>query len=246
MSFFNRLVRYALRNFLGFGTITHVNTKQHVASLTFDDGPSSEFTPKLLDILKHHNVKATFFMLGKNAERHPHIVQRVLKEQHTIGNHSFDHPSFPLITRRLRRYQLRSCQQVIPPIGKRLFRPPFGHQTFGSRLDALLMRYKVVSWSVQAEDWLDYDGETIAARIEKQIRPGSIILLHDHLNDVLEKRYADRKATLDAVDIILNRLSGQFRFVSVPELLQCGRPHRDYWIMKNTAEWYDSLKPAGE
>jgi peptidoglycan/xylan/chitin deacetylase (PgdA/CDA1 family) len=124
---------------------------------------------------------------------------------------------------------------------KRLFRPPFGHQTFASRLDALLMGYTVIGWQVHGEDWLDHDADTIVSNIEKKIRPGSIIVLHDNLNDVYEIRYADRIPTLDAVDIILNRLSGQFLFVTVPELMKYGRPNRKYWIRESTTEWYDSL-----
>jgi len=246
MSLFSRFIRYALRNFMGFGTITHVKTKKNVVSLTFDDGPSPNYTPQLLDILKRYNAKVTFFMLGKNAQRYPHIVKRAIQEQHAIGNHSFDHPSFPLISGQDRRSQLRSCQQVILLHKKRLFRPPFGHLTFASRLDALLMRYTVIGWNVHGEDWLDHDADTIASSIEKEIRPGSIILLHDNLNDVYEIRYADRMPTLDAVDIILKRLSGRFLFVTIPELLKYGRPNRNYWVRKGTTNWYDSLKAAGE
>jgi len=238
---FRRLVRYALCNFLGFGTITHVETKKNFVSLTFDDGPNPDFTPQLLNILKRYNAKATFFVLGKNARRHPNIVKRAIHEGHAIGNHSFDHPSFPLITGKKRIDQIRSCQKEILKYTIRILRPPFGHQTLASRFSALLLGYSVIGWSAHGEDWLDHDADTIAASIEDGIRPGSIILLHDNLNDVYKARYADRKPTLDAVDIILERLSGRFHFVTIPEILKNGEPNRSYWMRKCTKEWYDSL-----
>ena len=239
--FFGRLYRYALRNLLGFGTITHVKTTDNVVSLTFDDGPNPNFTPHLLDILRCYKAKATFFMLGKNAQRYPHIVKQVFEAGHAIGNHSYDHPSFSLITGRERRSQMRACQQSIAPYGKRLLRPPFGHQTFASRFDALLLRYSVFTWSVHGEDWLDHDADCIASSIEKEIHPGSIVLLHDNLNNVYELRCSTRKPMLDAVSILLERLSVRFDFLTIPELLHHGRPHRTYWVRKGTPEWSNSL-----
>src|SRR5690242_18370490 len=88
-----------------FGTITHVSTSKPAVALTFDDGPDPVFTPRLLDILQQHHAKATFFMVGQAAERHPDIVKKVAAAGHAIGNLSWDHPSFPLLTGRERRDQ---------------------------------------------------------------------------------------------------------------------------------------------
>jgi peptidoglycan/xylan/chitin deacetylase (PgdA/CDA1 family) len=241
LSFFGRLKRYVLRNYLGFGTITHVDTTDNVVSLTFDDGPDPHITPEILKLLKNHKAKATFFMLGKNARRYPHIVKQVFEGGHAIGNHSYDHPSFSLITSRERRSQLRDCQSAIAPYGNRLLRPPFGHQTLASRLDALLLRYSVFTWSVHGEDWLDHDADWIAYRIEKEIHPGSIILLHDHLNNFYDQKYANRRPMLNAVSILLERLSVRFDFVTVPELLHHGSAYRSYWVRKVKPEWSTSL-----
>ena len=79
-----------------FGTITHVDTREGVIALTFDDGPHPAFTPKLLDILKGHGSKATFFMVGRVAQDHPELVRRVADDGHVIANHSWDHKSMPL------------------------------------------------------------------------------------------------------------------------------------------------------
>ena len=115
------------------GTIMHVDTREAVVALTFDDGPHSEFTPLLLEVLDHHRAKATFFMLGEAAQKHPAIVEQVARRGHAIGNHSWDHPSFRLISRAERLDQMRACASALAPYGGRLFRPPYGHQSVRSR-----------------------------------------------------------------------------------------------------------------
>jgi len=235
-----RIYGYVLRNL--FGTITHVKTNRNVVALTFDDGPDPEITTRLLEILKKHEAKATFFMTGKNAKRYPHIVKQVYQAQHAIGNHSWDHASFPLITGQQRRAEIRSCEKAIAPYGRRLFRPPFGHQTLATRLDALLLRYKVVTWNLLAEDWLDHDAGWMVANLVKNVHAGSIVLLHDRLYHTYEDRYRDREPMLDAVSILLKKLSSRFLFVTVPKLLQQGCPQRQYWYHKGSTDWQNTLK----
>jgi peptidoglycan/xylan/chitin deacetylase (PgdA/CDA1 family) len=208
------------------GAVTRVVTEQRVAALTFDDGPHPEFTPRLLAILRRHEVRATFFMVGKAAARYPETVRRVAADGHTIGNHSWDHPSFPLISGRERRAQLRACATALAPYGHRLFRPPYGHLDLASRLDTIRCRHEVVGWSFGGEDWLDRDAAWMADRVVEVIRPGSIVVLHDALYHVLEEQYADRTPLLDAVDRFLGRLGTAFRFVSLPELLRAGTVRR--------------------
>ena len=130
---------------LAVGTITRVSTSKPVAALTFDDGPDPVFTPRLLAVLHKHQAKATFFMVGKAAERHPDIVKEVAVAGHAIGNHSWDHPSFPLISRRERWAQVRACEKAIAPYGQRLFRPPYGDQNLLSRLEASWLGYQVIT-----------------------------------------------------------------------------------------------------
>ena len=212
------------------GTITAVSIPDAVA-LTFDDGPHAEYTPRLLDILEKHQVHATFFMIGEYARENPEIVRQVAEAGHAIGNHSWNHPSFPFVSWREQRRQIRKCAKATAPYGRRLLRPPYGHQNVASRLNALLLRYKVVNWGVHAEDWLDHDPGWMADRLEKKIRPGSIVLLHDGLFDALDARHFNREQTLEAVDKILERLKGRFRFVTIPELIKKGRPQRWNWYL---------------
>jgi peptidoglycan-N-acetylglucosamine deacetylase len=211
------------------GTITNVSTSKPVAALTFDDGPDPVFTPRLLAVLHKHQAKATFFMVGKAAERHPNIVKEVAIAGHAIGNHSWDHPSFPLITRRERWAQIRACEKAIAPYGQRLFRPPYGDQSLLSRLEASWLGYQVIMYSLTAVDWLDHDAEWMKNRMMTRIQNGSILLLHDSLFHYRDNRYADRDPMLNGLDGLLKELGGRFTFVTIPELIRQGRPQRQYW-----------------
>ena len=215
------------------GTVTRVQTRDPVAALSFDDGPHPEFTRRLLDILARHDARATFFMLGEAAQRCPEAVRSVAEAGHAIGNHSWDHSSFALLTRRQRRKQILDCEEEIVPFGQRIFRPPFGDQTLASRFDAWLLRYLVVTWDVGAMDYMGHEAGRIVDRTIDQIRPGSIVLFHDAIWDPQVEGADNREPTLQATDMILERLRGRFRFVTIPELLRAGRPVRQRWFQES-------------
>jgi peptidoglycan/xylan/chitin deacetylase (PgdA/CDA1 family) len=221
----------------GVGTITHVETREPVVALTFDDGPDPTWTPRLLDVLAAVGARATFFMVGKAAARHRGLVERVAGEGHAIANHSWDHPSFPLLRGRARRAQLRWCQEALAPWGERLFRPPWGHQTPATHLGALLLGYRVVTWSVTAADWLDRGPEELLDDLRERLQPGAIAVLHDALYATNDARYRDREPTVRAVERLLEEYGGRFRFVTVPELLRTGRPRRWHWYRRSDLDW---------
>jgi len=238
-------MKQRLRNILTsigwLGTVTRVATNKPYVALTFDDGPNPVWTPRLLDILERHNARATFFMVGKVADRHRDLVAEVAARGHAIGNHSWDHSSFPELTGRQRRRQLRRCSAAQAPHGQRLFRPPYGHQNLASRLDALWLGYEVIAWTAVAEDWLDHGPDALLKRLDGMIRPGHILLLHDALFTSSKRAYLDRTPTLQAVD----RLLGEYpdcRFVTVPELLRSGRIVREPWYKRGDRQWLDTLK----
>jgi peptidoglycan/xylan/chitin deacetylase (PgdA/CDA1 family) len=213
------------------GTITHFSTSDSVAALTFDDGPSPEFTPELLRILAKHEAHATFFMLGEAARNNPDIVRQVAQKGHTIGNHSWNHPSFVNLSVSEQIFQIRECAKVIGPDGVRLFRPPFGHQTTQSRLAAMWCRQRVVTWNVPSDDWCEDDPKAIAHRVLHGIRPGAIVLFHDRLCSVPagNEKYMDRTPMLEAVEIILEQLKSSYRFVSIADIFRYGSPVLSNW-----------------
>jgi peptidoglycan/xylan/chitin deacetylase (PgdA/CDA1 family) len=225
-----------------FGTVTHVATRQPVAALTFDDGPDPETTPRVAELLEAHGARGTFFMVGKAAARHPEVVRRVAEAGHAVGNHSWDHPSFPLIRGRWRRTQIRWCAEALAPWGLPLFRPPYGHQTPASQLDAVRSGQRVIGWNLIAEDWRDDPPEALVERVMRRFEPGSIALFHDALYSTVDRRYRDRGPTLAAVEELLERLGGSIRFVTVPELLRLGRPRKWPWYARADLDWLHRLE----
>lgn len=240
MHFRNKYLRAIKERLLG--TIVRVNTDKQLIALTFDDGPDPETTPKLLTVLKKYQAKATFFMLGEAAERSPLLVERVHDEGHAIGNHSWNHPSFPLIHGYQRRKQIRDCEATLNHHGVKIFRPPFGHFDLATRLDAIQLGYKIVMFDVVAEDWRDHDAQWMVDKLIRETKAGSIVLFHDALYYVFDDDYASRNAMLMAVDMLLDKLSNQYQFVTIPQLLKCGKPVRKVIFKKENVQWLSGLK----
>ena len=215
------------------GTVTHVQTSDAVAALTFDDGPHPVFTPKLLDVLHKHGAFATFFVVGQTAQQHSELLREMTERGHAIGVHTWDHSPFLSMSGRERRWQIRACQKAVAPYGRRLFRPPWGEQSLMSRLDALFLGYQVVTWNVVAEDWLDMKPEDMAEKLLRNVNAGSIVLLHDAIyRSIFPDPQYDRQAMLKALDIFLTHIGDRFRFVTVPELMKYGRPQREHWYRR--------------
>jgi peptidoglycan-N-acetylglucosamine deacetylase len=224
-----------------FGTVVSVRTAENVAALTFDDGPDPESTPRFLDLLRRHGAKATFFMIGAQAARHPALVARLAAEGHEIGNHSWDHPALPLLDRRGRETQLARARAALAPHGQALMRPPYGYQTLASHLSARRQGYRVVCWNSHCEDWACDDSEILAGRLLESVRPGTILLLHDTLETYLEERLRDRTPLLEALDRLLTERS-DFRFVTVSDLLRRGKPMTRYWISRPDPAFLGALQ----
>ncbi len=223
------------------GTIFSVHTRSPAVALTFDDGPDRRFTPTLLDCLADHRARASFFMVGECAARHPAIVERAHKAGHDTGNHSWSHPSLARVRFGETREQILKAEQAIRYNEHRLFRPPFGHQSASSFLAAKSLGLRIVSWNVIAMDWLDDDAETLVGRIEPKLGPGSIVLMHDHLHDYIEERYLDRAPTVEAVERLLERLGTTFEFVPVSELLRRGRTIKQPWFERGQDDFLAKL-----
>ena len=226
-----------------FGTITSVATDQPVVAITFDDGPDPTWTPKVLAVLDAHGAKATFFVIGKYVEKHPDIVARLHEGGHALGNHTYDHPSFPLVSRRERRRELRACAEALAPYPqlRKLFRPPYLDQSVASRYDAWRLGYEVIACNLHANDWEDRPAGEMADVLNGSVAPGDVIMLHDVVRD---QRYLRREAMITALDAFLGRQAA-LRFVTVPQLLAAGRPQREMWIKRPTAKRLASHEREG-
>lgn len=218
-------------------TVVGFRTEEPLLALTFDDGPDPEYTPTLLDILERHGAQATFFMVGHEAEQHPDIVREVAERGHAIGNHTYTHPSLPAMSGRRRRSEIRRCAEALSPYATRMLRPPQGHQSVASRLDALRCRHEVVGWSVDADDWNPHEAEWIAARLLDRISPGAIVLLHDGLQEPSTAGAADRSAVLEAVEMVLDTCSHRYECLPLPSLLERARPIREGWFRDPGDTW---------
>ena len=233
----NRPIKSAIKRVVG--SVTNVVTHEPVAALTFDDGPHPDFTPRVAQLLKRYDARATFFMVGEAAARRPDLVRAIGEADHAIGLHSWSHFSFRQQTSQQRRSQLRACARVLAPYATPLVRPPYGELSVAARLDALWLGYEVVGWNVDVGDWYETDASLMASRLVDSIRPGCVVVLHDALFDngtprrrtkLERKPHLDREQMLTALDRALAHFRGKFRFVTVPELLRCGVAHRRLWF----------------
>ena len=192
-----------------FPTLYHQGAGgEHQVALTFDDGPDPKWTPQVLDILKANGIKATFFLVGVNAEKYPDLVRRIVAEGHEIGNHTYYHPNLSICWPEHIRLELNATQLLLETITGRsttLFRPPYNADTSPSSLADLAplrianeMNYLVVLENIDPQDWARPGADVILERIKQQRRDGSIILLHD--------AGGDRSQTIAALPQIIDWL----------------------------------------
>jgi peptidoglycan-N-acetylglucosamine deacetylase len=194
-----------------------VAPNRKLIALTFDDGPWPKITPKVLEILKQHQIKATFFMIGRHLRLHPEIAQQVVAAGHGVGNHSWSHPlkSEPIETQEIiaEIENTTVSLKMITGLRTDLFRPPGGHLENGLVDYAHQKKYLTVMWTIDpADSKPEITAQQISDHVLKQAKPGSIILLHDG--------GGDRSRTLTALPKIITGLKAQgYTFVSVNELL---------------------------
>ena len=149
--------------------------------LTFDDGPIQEITPAILDVLAKYGVKATFFMVGDNIQKHPDIYARVLNEGHRVGNHTFHHLKGSRCSLKDYMTDVDACEQLIGQSGKlHLFRPPYGKMKPAQKRAVLERGYEIILWDVLTHDYNPrYTPEKMLAIVKRYTREGSIINFHD-------------------------------------------------------------------
>jgi len=196
--------------FPSYLTIMHQGKgPDNAAALTFDDGPDSEWTPQILDILKDKAVSATFFMVGANMEKHPDIVERILREGHLIGVHTYSHPNIALVSEERAHLELNATQRLVEAITDHstiLFRPPYNADTNPHDAEEIVpikiaqeMGYITETEDIDPQDWAEPGVPAMLETVKKgRLEGGNIILLHD--------AGGDRSQTVEALPQIIEYL----------------------------------------
>jgi len=200
----------------GLVNLSRVDTQQSEVALTFDDGPHPQHTPRLLDILAEHRVRATFYVIGTQVRRFTEIAQRIVAEGHELGNHTWHHPTLTGYDDGHVLSEIDRTQEVIWQAVGHLpvtFRPPYG--AISQRQSRMLHERRnlpSVNWSVDPQDWRRPGASVVAQRMIDGARPGAIILAHD-----------THGATVSAVPEAISGLQSRgFRCVTMSELLGWG------------------------
>ncbi|MFW5785223.1 MAG: polysaccharide deacetylase family protein [Chitinispirillaceae bacterium] len=193
-----------------------VDVDRKLVALTYDDGPHAPYTDSILDILNRKNVKAHFFLIGRNTQANPHLARRIIEEGHGVGNHTWSHRDMILKSPSYVKREIEKCDSIIRSLGYRNeihFRSPRGMKLIV--LPWYLRKTEKVNvlFDVVPVDWEEVSAEEMLRRVLINVKPGSIILLHDGGGD----RSETVKLTEPLVDSLTER---GYLFVTVDELLK--------------------------
>jgi len=195
--------------------------KKQIA-LTFDDAPDTKYTLQVLDILKQHNVKATFFVVGRLAEKYPSVIKRMDREGHVVGNHSYNHALLTKLSDTEFQSQIARTQRAVKnAIGytPRLIRPPYGEISESQLLWASRNRYVIVNWNVDSRDWKQLSPAEVSANVLDHAAAGSIILQHSGGGP-----NQNLSGTVSALPEIISTLKARgYELVTLPELLKVSK-----------------------
>lgn len=178
-------------------------SKSKVVYITFDDGPSP-YTPQVLKVLSQYGVHATFFEVGQMVAAHPSYTSQVYRQGNSVQNHSWSHPDLRKLTAAQFAYQVSATdRQITAHTGYRpcCLRPPYGAVNATVRARAAGLGKKIVLWTVDPRDWSRPGASAIRSRVLSQVRPGSVVLLHDG--------GGDRSQTVAALGGILRTLKAK-------------------------------------
>lgn len=193
----------------------HDPNAKYVA-LTFDDGPNHKTTSKLLDILKEHNAKATFFIVGQRVSGNESLIKRIYDEGHSIGNHSYNHSSLANLNSDNMNYQIAETNSLIENITDHrpvLLRPPYGDYNAAVSAQAKAQNMSLILWNVDPKDWKVRNVNKIYEHVLSYANDGDIIIMHDLYDE-----------SVGAVEKIISTLSEKgFVFVTVDELITKSR-----------------------
>jgi len=164
--------------------------------LTFDDGPIPEVTPWVLETLRNHKAKATFFCIGDNIRKHPELFKQIIAEGHAVGNHTFHHSNGWKSSFRTYIEDIKRCQEVMKSKSaeSNLFRPPYGKCTSAQAKAILKQNQHIIMWSIISKDYkTELSKEKCFNRIKSEAKPGSVIVFHDSLKAETNMKFALEK-----------------------------------------------------
>lgn len=219
-------------------------------AMTFDDGPSPETTPRLLKMLRDRNIKATFFVLGNMAAKHPELLKMIADEGHEIGSHSWSHPQLTRISQAALDKELGNTTEVIlQATGKRpiYLRPPYG--TMKPALRTLIEEkygLTIVNWSVDPNDWKNRNSQAVYDAIMAQVKPGAIVLSHDIYATTVDAmpRVLDDLATKGYKFATLSQMVAMDKPLKAPAVAALPKPNGQQKPKPATAARPDGAKPA--
>ena len=207
-----RLVEQSMQARIRKASVAEIAVKEQKhpqAALTFDDGPDSRYTPLLLDGLKERNVRVSFFLLGEKVEQYPELVERMQKEGHLVGNHTYHHVQLNKLNETKAREEILKTNNLIyetTGVYPLYLRPPFG--AWKKNLE-LCVEMLPVFWTIDTLDWKVQNTEKIVHTVQEQIEDGAIILMHDEYDTSVE-------AALQVVDELKNQ---GYELVTVDQLI---------------------------
>ncbi len=185
-------------------------------ALTFDDGPHPRYTVQILNILKKYGISATFFAVGVNAETYPELIRREVAEGHELGNHTYNHYHVAKLTDQALCADILSCSKTLERIGGQritLFRPPEGICNDAVKSICTDGDLSIVLWSIDTRDWAHTPPKEICENIKRNVRDGSIILMHDFIG-----KNSPTPDALCEIIPMLQRLG--YEFVTVSQLIR--------------------------
>ncbi|MFW6306558.1 MAG: polysaccharide deacetylase family protein, partial [Bacillota bacterium] len=194
-------------------------TKAPRIALTFDDGPDSYYTERILEILNDHNIPATFFVLGSTIDLYPEVVEKIVADKHVIANHSWNHPNLAELSKEELKSQIKDTEKIIQEktdIRVRFLRPPWGFISETLLETAKELEYKIINWDVDSRDWQDQSVDQILINTLPNIREDSIILFHS-----AGGKNQNLDATVDVLPELIQTLKmNGYTFITVDKLIQ--------------------------
>jgi peptidoglycan/xylan/chitin deacetylase (PgdA/CDA1 family) len=203
-------------------TFTRLPRGTKKLALTYDDGPNDPYTLRLMEVLAKHDVRATFFCIGRYVQQKPKIARDLIGAGHVVGNHTYTHPNLALQSQTQVRIQLTTCQNILSDatgVAPKLFRPPYGGRRPCVLRIAREMGLDPIMWSITCYDWNATSPEQIEKHVKRQLRGGDVILLHDGRHTDMG---VDRAHTVAATDHLITKYKAEgYEFVTIPEMMSC-------------------------